>query len=616
MSAEKREAVLALAGAPNVGKSTVFNLLTGLRQHTGNWAGKTVACARGRCESAARRYTLVDLPGCYSLWARSAEEEAARDFLRAGEAQGVVVVCDACRLSRGLLLALELLRYTRRVLVCVNLLDEAARRGLTLDLPLLSRRLGLPVVGITAQSRSSRETLLAAFDALLDAPEPCPAFQPEALPEDEDGQSAALLRCAEAVAASVTARRGDGEARERQLDRLVTGRWLGYPLMLLLLAGLLYLTVVGANGISALLAAGLGRLELALAALLDACSPPAWLRGLLLEGAWRVLAWVTAVMLPPMAIFFPLFSLLEELGYLPRAAYNLDRPFCRCHACGKQALTVCMGLGCNAAAVLGCRIIETRRERLLAMLTNAITPCNGRFPLLLTVWGLFFTLSGAPALSAALGLTAVLLFSLGMTFLATRLLSATVLKGESGAFVLELPPWRRPKLGRLLLRSLVERTLFVLGRAAAVAAPAGLLLWTLANVSPGGVSLLQRAAAALDPFARAFGLDGAILLAFLLGLPANETVLPILLMIYAGRGTLAPLGDLTAFHALLLQNGWTRLTALCALVFCVLHWPCSTTLLTIRRESGSWGWTLLAAALPTALGLAVCALLHGLPCLF
>jgi ferrous iron transport protein B len=310
-----------------------------------------------------------------------------------------------------------------------------------------------------------------------------------------------------------------------------------------------------------------------------------------------------------MAIFFPLFTLLEDLGYLPRVAYNLDRPFRRCRASGKQALTSCMGFGCNAAGVVGCRIIDTPRERLLAILTNIFIPCNGRFPLLLTMLSLFFRASGGSPLPAALGLTAVIVFSAGCSLVATRLLSTTVLKGEPGSFVLELPPFRRPRIMPVLLRSLLDRTLFVLARAAAVAAPAGLLLWTLANLAPGGVSLMNRIAALLDPIGRFFGLDGAILLAFLLGLPANETVLPILLMIYTASGTLTAVGDMRAFRALLLQNGWTRVTALCVLVFCVLHWPCSTTLLTIRKETGRWRWALLAAALPTAFGLALCAML-------
>ena len=606
------EVSVALAGSPNVGKSTLFNRLTGLRQHTGNWAGKTVASAEGVCESAKRRYRLVDLPGTYSLHTASPEEALARDYLASGEAQAVVVVCDASCLERNLGLVLQILALTHRVLVCVNLLDEAARRGITLDLPLLQERLGVPVIGLVAREKRSRAALLAALDALLDAPAPETVFQPE-LPEGgEDAGSAARMLAAAALCEGVVRRHPGGADWDRRLDRLLTGRALGYPLMLALLAFIFYLTIRGANVLSDALQALFSVLELRLAALLDAlaASPP--LRGLLLDGAWRVLSWVVAVMLPPMAVFFPLFTLLEDLGYLPRVAYNLDRPFQRCHACGKQALTMCMGLGCNAAGVIGCRIIDSERERLLAILTNSLVPCNGRFPMLLTLLSLFFAASGAPPGAAALGLTGVIVFSVGMSFLATRLLSATVLRGSPSAFVLELPPYRRPQLGQILLRSLLDRTLFVLGRAALVAAPAGMLLWLLANLAPGGVSLIARCAAALDPIGRFLGLDGAILLAFVLGLPANETVLPILLMIYTAQGTLAPVGESAALRALLLQNGWSGVTVLCVLIFCVLHWPCSTTLLTIRRETGRWRWALLAAALPTALGLALCALIAQL----
>ena len=320
----------------------------------------------------------------------------------------------------------------------------------------------------------------------------------------------------------------------------------------------------------------------------------------------RTLAWVVAVMLPPMAIFFPLFTLLEDAGYLPRVAYNLDRPFQACRACGKQALTMCMGLGCNAAGVVGCRIIDSERERLLAVLTNSLMPCNGRFPALIALMTMFFSLSGS-TLTAALLLTAALTLCVGLTFGATWLLSATVLRGKPSAFALELPPYRAPQVGQVIVRSVLDRTLFVLGRAAAVAAPAGMILWTLANGRIGGVSLLAWCAGALDPLGRAMGMDGVLLLAFVLGFPANEIVLPIAVMGYLAQGSLGDSLGLAQMHVLLTANGWTWTTAVSAVLFFLLHWPCSTTLWTIRRETGSAKWTLLAALLPTALGMALCA---------
>ncbi len=616
ITAVHAERTIALAGNPNVGKSTLFNRLTGLRQHTGNWPGKTVACAEGVCESPRHRYRLVDLPGTYSLQPHSAEEALAREYLLSGKADAVVVVCDASCLARNLNLVLQVLAFTRRVLVCVNLLDEAARHGIQLNLPLLSQRLGVPVIGVVAQEKPCRPLLLEALDALIDGPEPETVYAPflsEGM--EEDAVTAARVRAAQELCRGVVLQ-DSARDRDFRLDRLLTGRLLGYPLMLALLVLILYITIVGANSLSDRLTALFARAEEILRWLLDGLCMPSWLCGLLIDGAWRVLAWVVAVMLPPMAIFFPLFTLLEDLGYLPRVAYNLDRPFQRCHACGKQALTMCMGLGCNAAGVVGCRIIDSKRERLLAILTNSLVPCNGRFPLLLTLLSLFFSAAGASPLSAALGLAAVIVFSVCMSFLATRLLASTVLRGMPGSFLMELPPFRRPQLGPILLRSLLDRTLFVLGRAAAVAAPAGILLWLLAHIAPGGISLIQRASTFLDPLGRFFGMDGAILLAFLLGLPANETVLPILLMIYTAQGTLLPVGAGAAVYGLLLQNGWTAVTALCVVVFCVLHWPCSTTLLTIRHETGSWRWVLLAAALPTAMGLTLCALIAAAARLF
>lgn len=595
------ERIVALAGNPNVGKSTVFNALTGMRQHTGNWAGKTVGCACGRCRSAREQYLLVDLPGTYSLQPHSAEEAVACDFVRGGKADAVVVVCDATCLERTLVLALQMHSVTPNTIVCVNLLDEARHKRIHIDLPALQAQLGMPVVGVTARKKKTLRALLDALDAVMAAPQPRPDGAPEA------GDPADDVRRAEVICrAAVRRETPEYAARDRRLDRLLTSRATGYPIMLLGLAAVLWLTIAGANAPSEWLAHFFGWAQGRFSAMLIFLHAPPWLQGLLVDGMFRTLAWVVAVMLPPMAIFFPLFTLLEDAGYLPRVAYNLDRPFQACRACGKQALTMCMGLGCNAAGVVGCRIIDSERERLLAVLTNSLMPCNGRFPALIALMTMFFSLSGS-TLTAALLLTAALVLCVGLTFGATWLLSVTVLRGKPSAFALELPPYRAPQVGQVLVRSVFDRTLFVLGRAAAVAAPAGMVLWALANVHSGGVSLLTRCAAALDPLGRVMGMDGVLLLAFVLGFPANEIVLPIAVMGYLAQGSLSDALGLAQMHALLTANGWTWTTAVSAVLFFLLHWPCSTTLWTIRRETGSAKWTLLAAMLPTALGMALCA---------
>ncbi len=420
---------------------------------------------------------------------------------------------------------------------------------------------------------------------------------------------AAEQLCRGVVTQSVTAHTDT----DRRIDRVLTGKRLGYPLMLLLLAAVFWLTMVGANYPSSWLSALLFWGQDRLSELFTFLGAPAWLHGAVVLGAYRVLAWVVSVMLPPMAIFFPLFTLLEDVGYLPRVAYNLDHAFHRCRACGKQALTMSMGFGCNAAGVVGARIIDSPRERLLATVTNAFVPCNGRFPTLIAVLTMFFVGTGGSAsVWSAVLLTALIVGSIGMTFLVTRLLSVTVLKGVPSAFVLEMPPYRKPQVGRVIVRSLFDRTLFVLGRAAAVAAPTGLLLWVLANVTVSGGTLLQHGAAFLDPFARWMGMDGVILLAFILGFPANEIVLPIVLMSYLAEGTLTQTPGIQAMRELLVANGWTWQTAVCVLLFMLFHWPCSTTLLTIKKETGSVKWTVLAALLPTAIGMGLCMLFTAL----
>lgn len=679
--------VIALAGNPNVGKSTAFNELTGMHQHTGNWPGKTVVNAQGYCEFEGKGFVLVDLPGCYSLFAHSAEEEAARDFLCFGGADAAAVVCDATCLERNLNLVLQTLEITPKAVVCVNLLDEARRKGVKVDLARLSKLLGVPVVGTEARQKKGLDLFMRRVAQMAALPrkktrapaveypaeieravglllpeterlcgealdprwlalrllEGCDA-QLEAALEEKLGRSplsdpavseklalaledlslcgltremlcdkivSAIVNQAETIAKEVVTIEGAGYSNlDRRLDRLFTSRATGFPILLLLLLLIFWLTIAGANAPSALLSSGLFWLGDRLRELLYALFLPEWLIALLIDGMYKTLSWVVSVMLPPMAIFFPLFTLLEDFGYLPRVAFNLDRVFQRCGACGKQALTTAMGFGCNAAGVVGARIIDSPRERLIAILTNNFIPCNGRLPMLVSLITMFFVAmlpagGGASALSALL-LLAVILLGVAMTFAASKLLSKTVLKGTPSSFALELPPYRRPQIGKVIVRSVFDRTLFVLGRAAAVAAPAGLLIWALANIELGGASLLSHCAQFLDPFARLFGMDGVILLAFLLGWPANEIVIPIVIMAYLAQGSLVEMTDLAALHELLTQNGWTWVTALCTMLFSLMHWPCSTTCVTIYKETKSLKWTAAAFLLPTLCGLLTC----------
>ena len=686
--------VVALAGNPNVGKSTVFNALTGMNQHTGNWPGKTVASAMGYCTTKEGDYVLVDIPGTYSLMAHSAEEEVARNFICFGFPDAVVVVCDATVLERNLNLVLQTLEISEKVIVCVNLLDEAKRKGIRIDLERLSRDLGVTVVGVVARKKHSLLELTAALDAvakngvcnrgrpiveypdeiekaiamvkpavekvtdkinsrwlslrLLDADEGLNRELQKTFGNDlirnaeinnavrvareylkkcglggekyKDKIVSTIVKKAEQTAKSaVTYEKAEYSARDRRLDKILTGKFTGYPVMLALLAVIFWITVTGANYPSAALSTLLFKGQELLTKLFYSLGSPDWLHGLLVLGVYRVLAWVVSVMLPPMAIFFPLFTLLEDLGYLPRVAYNLDRPFKSCNACGKQALTMCMGFGCNAAGIVGCRIIDSPRERFLAVLTNSLVPCNGRFPAIISIITMFFIGTAGGAFSSvlsALGVTAVIVLGVMATFLITYVLSKTILRGAPSSFALELPPYRRPQVGKVIIRSIFDRTLFVLGRAAAVAAPAGAVIWAFANINIGSHSLLQLTADFLDPFAGLMGLDGVILLAFILGFPANEIVIPIIIMAYMATDNIIELNDLTLLKQLFTDNGWTSVTAICTILFSLFHWPCSTTLITVKKETGSFKWAAIAAIVPTVLGMLMCMLVNAISFIF
>ncbi|MCY3965167.1 MAG: ferrous iron transport protein B [Acidobacteria bacterium] len=719
--------VVALAGNPNTGKSTVFNALTGLRQHTGNWPGKTVTRAEGGFEYGGDRYKLVDLPGTYSLLSSSLDEETARDFILFGRPDVTVIVVDATRLERNLNLALQVLEITDRAVVCLNLMDEARRKGLSIDPRRLARDLGVPVVATAARSgegldelnrvvaevatgsyrcrprrvggrspalsEATRRLSGAIQDAFPILPNPqwvalrlldgdrtlaaavesgslaelvdlgvredggVPAVaEPEAtrvaaaeLAEPaiapEPGRRAAVLELAgqlrwrvgrnfhqaltEAVYAEAAriadrAVSHDGERRrfdfDARLDRLVTSRVFGFPLMLLMLTVVFWLTIAGANVPSSLLASLLiDTVHPLLKDVAAAFGLVWWLDGLLIDGVYLATAWVVSVMLPPMAIFFPLFTLLEDFGYLPRVAFNLDRMFHRVGAHGKQALTMAMGWGCNAAAVVSTRIIDSPRERLIAIITNNFALCNGRWPTQILIASIFIGglvpahVAGAVS---ALSVVAVAVLGVILTFAVSWFLSRTVLRGEASAFSLELPPYRPPRVLQTIYTSIIDRTLIVLWRAVIFAAPAGAVIWLLSNIRAGDGSLAVWLIDALDPFGFVLGLSGIILVAYIIAVPANEIVIPTILMLTvlvagvpgvgAGAGVMFELDSQTATAAVLEAGGFTLLTAVCLMLFSLVHNPCSTTLYTIWKETRSVRWTAVSALLPVAMGFVLC----------
>ena len=664
-----------LAGNPNVGKSTVFNALTGMKQHTGNWSGKTVDTLEGRFIYKNCEFVLTDLPGTYSLRAESPDEAAADESILNNIYDCIIIVADSSSLERNLYLILQILEISAKAVLCLNLTDEAEKKHIYPDEKKISENLGIPVVKTSARSGKGLDELKAAVydvasgniktkefavtydsqtenvlkkissalekqgitdrytavrlvesssrkriiseNGIFISDELTSAFSYadsifKSDKEVNDRISHSIVKLSENIfRRCVRTERKNSFERDIKADRIITSGKTGIPIMFLLLAVIFYITIIGANYPSELLSSIFASIEEWLRNIFRMMNVNSFISGIFIDGMVCTLGDVVSIMLPPLAIFFPLFALLEDSGYLPRVAFILDKIFCKCGTSGKQSLTMMMGFGCNACGITGCRIIGSERERKIAALTNNFCPCNGRFPTLIAIITVFLTGTASGfegSLMCALIILCVITVGVLASLAASSLLSLTIFKGRSQSFILELPPYRRPQFIKTIIRSVKDKTAAVLLRAVVVAVPAGALIWLLANISIDGQSIISFITETLEPFAQLLGLDGAILTAFILGFPANETVLPIMIMIYLSQGTMTDFSSLEQLHNILVNNGWTVTTALCTMIFTVMHFPCSTSCITFYKENKSLKLTFIAFILPTLFGILLCML--------
>lgn len=671
---DKNKEIVCLVGNPNTGKSSIFNELTGFHQHTGNWSGKTVVNAYGEYKHKGEDYGVIDLPGIYSVFSYSQEEEVAREFICFGKYDVLVVVCDMTCIERNISILFQILEMNKKVILCLNLCDEARDKNIIVDINKMEEELKIPIIktsvkeniGIEELKDKIRDVLDNKYEfkendlkyeeeiekkvtsicekldflkstdnkrwislRILDSDEDFFSFMKSHLTEEEN-EKLKLLReeynegnfkevreniietiyekC-KSIRSNYVEQKGDKHLRDRKIDDIITSKKFGIPIMISLIAVILFITINLSNIPSSILSNMFNYLEEKLSIFLNYLHFPVFIHDMLVYGIFRVTGWVISVMLPPMAIFFPMFTFLEDLGYLPRVAFNMDHIFKRAGCHGKQCLTMCMGFGCNCAGVIGTRIIESKRERLIAIITNNFVPCNGRFPLIIVLSSIFFSVTTSTVVNSvvtSLIVTGMVIIGICITLLISYILSKTLLKGEPSSFTLELPPYRKPKLGTILYTSFIDRTIFVLGRAVMIAAPFGIIIWVLANIFINDVSIMGHIVSFLNPIAKVIGLDGTILAAFIIGIPANEIVIPIMLMSYLSTGQLIDFDTASSLGIILRDNGWTIITAINTMLFSLLHFPCSTALWTIKKETGSNKWTFLSFLIPTIVAFVVC----------
>lgn len=596
---------LALLGNPNVGKSTLFNELTGLKQKTGNWPGKTVEHAKGTFTYKQKKYEIIDLPGTYSLEGYLEEEKVTANYLKNNKIDITIIIIDATAIERNLTLVLSTISKIDNIIICVNLIDEAKKNNIIINYKKLQELLKVPVIKISARKKIGIRDLLEEIEN----------FKPNTKRND--------IKNIDKEANNIykqTVKEETYNKKTLKIDKIVTSKKYGILIMLLTLGIILWITIIGANYISDHLNYILFKLLNIIENTLNILNINKTIIDIIINGILKTVFWVISVMLPPMAIFFPLFSLLEDSGYLPRIAFNLDKTFKKCGTQGKQALTMCMGYGCNACGVIGCRIIKDKKEKLIAMITNCFSPCNGRFPTIIAMISIFITINIKNKLInttlSALILLGFILLSILITFLVSKILSKTILKTKKSTFTLELPPYRKPQIIKTIINSIKDKIIFVLARAIYVSIPAGLIIWILSNTNIQGTSLLLSISNTLDPFGQLLGLDGVIILALILGLPANEIVIPIIIMTYLAKNNITGYNSLQELRNLLINNNWTLTTALSFILITIFHFPCATTILTIKKETKSLKWTILSILIPTIIGIIICLLFSNIIKLF